>query len=200
MPQAKPAGDQPRAFPSDSTAGLLARARRGDDFARNRLVGRYLPLLLRWAHGRLPPHARELLDTDDLVQVTLVRALDKIGEFEPQHEGAFLAYLRTILVNLIRDEIRRARVRPGRQHLEDSTPDTSPTPLEELIGKETIEQYEDALATLSRDHQEAVVLRLEFGFTYQQVAEAMERRSSEAARQLVARALVHLARRMDARS
>jgi RNA polymerase sigma-70 factor (ECF subfamily) len=76
----------------ESTAGLLERVRGGDAGARERLLSRYVPALRRWAHGRLPPRARELADTDDLVQVTLIRALDHLGDFEPRRPGAFLAW------------------------------------------------------------------------------------------------------------
>src|SRR5688572_11599302 len=92
----------------ETTAQLLAWVREGDPAACERLVTRYLPMLRRWAHGRLPGHARALADTDDLVQVTLIRALGRVREFESSREGAFLAYLRRILLNAIRGEIRRS--------------------------------------------------------------------------------------------
>lgn len=53
----------------ESTAELLDLVRRGDPGARERLASRYLQVLHRLAHGRLPSRARDLLDTDDLVQV-----------------------------------------------------------------------------------------------------------------------------------
>ena len=46
-----------------SSFALVLRARDGDEEARNELCARYLPRLRRWAHGRLPPWARERLDT-----------------------------------------------------------------------------------------------------------------------------------------
>src|SRR5690349_24653258 len=61
-----------------STAGLLAMARTGDDGARDQLAARYLPVLRRWAHGRLPARARGLVDTDDLVNETMLHALDRV--------------------------------------------------------------------------------------------------------------------------
>ena len=77
----------------------LGRAcRAGDQRARERLVSRFLPILRNWATGRLPGGARDLAETDDLVQITLVRALDHIDRFEHRGEGAFLAYLRRILL------------------------------------------------------------------------------------------------------
>src|SRR5262245_32362354 len=44
---------------------LIALARKGDDRARETLYERYRPALKRWASGRLPLWARDLVDTDD---------------------------------------------------------------------------------------------------------------------------------------
>ncbi len=182
----------------DSTAFLLAEARGGSEPAREKLVARFLPLLRRWAHGRLPSHARGLADTDDLVQVSLVRALSHLDEFELRREGAFLAYLRRILLNSLRDEIRRSRRRPGEPIDELELATDAPSLLERQIGREAMEAYEAALARLTPAQQEAVVMRLEFGYSYPQIADAMGRTTPNAARMLVARALVQLGEDMDA--
>jgi RNA polymerase sigma-70 factor (ECF subfamily) len=184
----------------ESTATLLVQARDGSDEARERLIGRYLPILRRWARGRLPGYARESIDTDDLVQVTLIRALGGLDRFEPRREGAFLAYLRRILLNALRDEIRRVAVRPGRAELGEDLVAATPSPVEEAIGRERLAAYEDALASLEERHQEAVILRLELGFSHQQVAEAIGCASSDAARMVVSRAVARLAERIDARA
>ena len=180
----------------ESTASLLAKVRAGDQEARARLAVRYRAILRRWAHGRVPPRARSLIDTDDVVQVTLVRALERAGKFEPRREGAFLAYLRTILLNEIRAALRRVDRGPELEPLPDGLTDRRPSPLAEAIGAEAIDSYETALADLTEEQQQAVVLRVEMGFTYQQVAEAMGSPSMDAARMLVARALARLSEKM----
>jgi RNA polymerase sigma-70 factor (ECF subfamily) len=76
-------------------------------------------------------------------------------------------------------------------------PDRSPTLLDEIIGRETIEAYEAALAALPETHQEAVILRLEFGYSYPQIAEATGSPSSNAARMTVSRALLRLSEEME---
>lgn len=183
--------------PLDATAVLLERVRAGDDAARDALVARFLPLLQRWGHGRLPPHARGLADTDDLVQVSLMRALDHVDTFEARREGAFLAYLRRILLNAVRDEVRRARRRPA-EPLGDREPaEDAPSMLEQQVGRDLMETYEGALASLTAAQQEAVIMRLEFGYAYQQIADATGRNTANAARMLVARALVDLAEAME---
>lgn len=178
----------------ESTAALLVRARNGDGTARDDLAKRYHELLTRWAHGRVPASARSLLDTSDLVQTTLMRAFDNLHRFEPRREGAFLAYLRQILLNRIRDEARKGKRKPPTQELSESIEDTtSRSPLADVIGSESLARYEKALACLTERQREAIVLRLELGLRYREIAEALNAASMNAARLIVARALIRLA-------
>ncbi len=193
------AAPPPSPGPTDleSTAVLLERVRAGDGAARERLVRRYLVSLRRWAHGRLPGYARDLSDTHDLVQVTLVKALKHVDHFEPRREGAFLAYLHQVLLNEIRGEIRRVHRRPGREPLRDDLAERTPSPLEEAIGGDAVRAYEAGLLGLSAEEREGIILRIELGFTHQEVAAALGKPSADAARMLVARAMVRLAEAMD---
>ena len=182
----------------ESTASLLARIQSGDDAARERLIRRYLPILTRWAHGRLPPQARGLVDTNDLVQVTLLKALERVKDFEYRREGAFLAYLRRILQNGIVDQLRAVERRPKHEEPHEGIVDEGRSPLEEAVGREILDAYERGLSLLSDREAEAVVLRLELGFSHTEVAEAIGSPSPDAARMLVTRALLQLAEVMDA--
>lgn len=181
----------------DSTALLIERARGGDDSARETLFARFLPVLRTWGHRRLPSRARDLADTEDLVQVTLLRALRRLDEFRPEREGAFLAYLRTILLNAVREEIRRSSRRGTREDVSDDLPDTHRSIVEQVAGRQALERYERALSTLPDTVQQAVLLRLEFGYSYEQIAEATGSRSPDAARMTVVRALKALAGALD---
>ncbi len=179
---------------SESTATLLDKVRDGDAAARERLMARYLPLLRRWARGRLPAHARDLNDTHDLVQITLLSALKGVTAFRPQREGAFLAYLRTSLMNAVRMELRRV----GRHGLDERLPeDESSLAIENPpLAVDDYLDYEAALAKLSPLRREAVILRFEFGMDYAEIAEALHRPTANAAHMLVSRALVDLAREL----
>lgn len=180
----------------ESTATLLALVREGDDPARDRLARRYLPMLKAWASGRLPSRARGLGDTDDLVQVTLLRALESAPELRTRREGAFLSYLRSVLLNALRDQLRRATVRAASE-LDEELVAGGPTVLDEVMGRETMERYEAGLARLSEQQREAVILRIEFGYSHQEIADAVGSASANAARMLVSRALVQLAEWMS---
>lgn len=184
----------------ESTSWLLERVRSGDEAAGHRLIERYLPVLQHWARGRLPAGARGMVETDDLVQVTLLRALNGMEGFEQRHDGAFFAYLRKILLNVLRDEIRRSQRKPGGESVDDSLPDPAPSLLEEIASKQVMDAYEDALAILPEKQQEAVILRVEMGMTHPQVAEALGMGSPGAARMAVSRALIKLAEVLGERS
>jgi RNA polymerase sigma-70 factor (ECF subfamily) len=170
-------------------------ARGGDRHALDRLFVRYMKPLKRWAHGRLPRWARDMRDTDDLVQESVLQTLRQVDRFEPTRDGAFYAYLRKALHNRLLDEIRRAKRAP-RDPLASDHPDAAPSPVEEIIGRQMMARYEDGLAKLRPEEREAVLARVEFGRTYAEIAEALGKPSPDAARMLVGRALVRLAQEM----
>jgi RNA polymerase sigma factor (sigma-70 family) len=181
-----------------TTADLLQRARLGDADALNDLFARYLPSLRRWARGRLPRWTRDLRDTEDVVQETLLQTLKHIDAFEPRHEGALQAYLRQALVNRVRDEVRRVGRRGQTAEILDEHPEPRPSPLEEAIGHEALARYEAALARLRPEEREVIIARVELGQSYQQIAASHGKASADAARMAVSRALVRLAEEMDA--
>jgi RNA polymerase sigma factor (sigma-70 family) len=182
-----------------STASLLARARSGDSRARNVLLERHRPRLVRWVHGRLPIRARDGVDTDDIVQNTLFRALNPMERFEPRHEGAFWAYLCRIAQHQIVDQCRKADRRPERVELGDDQVGSGPSPLDLAIGRDNLRRFEEALDRLSEDWATAIRLKLEFQFTYVEIASAMGLVTENAARLLVQRAMKRLAREMHER-
>src|SRR5258708_26804587 len=66
----------------ESSLTLLTRAKAGDRDALETLLERYRPRLRRWAHRRLPAWARDLTDTDDLVQETMVKTIRNLDRFD----------------------------------------------------------------------------------------------------------------------
>jgi RNA polymerase sigma factor (sigma-70 family) len=179
------------------TLDLLARARAGDERSYARLYDRYFARLLRWSSGRLPSHARDLVDTQDIVQEVLVRSLQKVDDFEVRWERAFQFYLRQGVLNAIRDRIRRARPRVEIDPLDERLVDGGPSPLEAAVGADNLRRYEDALARLSPREQEAIVARVEMQCDYHELMEALGCPSPDAARMAVKRAMLHLAEEMN---
>jgi RNA polymerase sigma-70 factor, ECF subfamily len=181
----------------ESTVQLLQRARDGDQQALNALFARYLPLLRRWATGRLPNWARDMADTHDLVQETLLQTFKKIDTFEYRGEGALQAYLRQVLVNRIRQEFRKTARRPDGTNLDEEHVDPSPSPLEEAIGQQALDTYERALERLRPDERETIIARVEIGLSYEELAAVLGKPSADAARKAAQRAVIRLAQEMD---
>ena len=177
----------------ESSMDLLLRAQAGDNRAVEELCARYLPRLKRWAHGRLPLSSRRLLDTEDLVQDVLIKAVSHVETFHPRHEGAFAGYIRQTLLNRLRDEGRKGRRHPRLASIDDEHVDESPSPLENAIGKDALERYEAALARLKPQDRELVIARVELGFTAAEIAAEFGKPSAGAAQMAVSRALVKLA-------
>jgi RNA polymerase sigma-70 factor (ECF subfamily) len=182
---------------SESTFQLLARARAGDAKALDSLFARYHPPLRRWASGRLPRWARDMSDTQDLVQDVLLQTFKRIESFQPQSEGALQAYLRQAVMNRVRDEIRRRQRRPEASALDSQQPDETPSPLEQAIGRQAVERYEAALGRLRDEDRELVIGRIELGLSYGELAEATAKPSPDAARKAAQRALLKLIEEMN---
>lgn len=178
------------------TGELLQRAKDGDRAALDTLMSRYVPRLERWASGRLPNYARSLLDTGDLVQETLLKAIEGLGSIEVRGPGVFQAYVRQAVLNRIRDQVRWSRRRPGPEGVPEDLADATPSPLESAIGSDVLRRYEAALARLTDDERQILHLRIELDFDYEEIAAVMNRSSRDAARMAVQRALRKLAELM----
>ena len=190
--------DEPGRVPEvESTVYLIARARAGDQEAVERLFARHLKPLRRWASGRLPQWARDLTDTDDLVQDTLLRTLKRIGDFDARGPGALQAYLRQALVNAVREELRKKGRRPDAGSLDALEADSRLSPLEQAIGQEALGRYERALAQLTVVEREAIIGRVEMGYTYEELAEVLNKPTADAARKAAQRALLRLVEEME---
>jgi RNA polymerase sigma-70 factor, ECF subfamily len=181
----------------ESTFHLIERARAGDEEAIERLFARHLKPLQRWASGRLPKWARDLADTDDLVQDTLAQTFKRIEDFQPRRVGALQAYLRQAVLNRIRNELRRKGRQPHATDLDSIEVESAESPLEQAIGREAVERYEAALQRLTAEEREAIIARVEMGYSYDELAEALGKPTSEAARKAARRALVRLAEEMN---
>jgi RNA polymerase sigma-70 factor (ECF subfamily) len=189
----RPPGDE---RPEENSFDLLQRVSHGDVQALDHLLRRYTPALRRWARGRLPQWARDVSDTQDLVQDTLIQAMKHLDGFKYERPGALQAYLRQALMNRIRDELRRAHRRPAATELGDTIPERSKSPLEQAIGHEALDAYEKALSELRPEDREAIIARLELGESYEEVASILGKPTPNAARMAVQRAVVRLVEKM----
>jgi RNA polymerase sigma-70 factor (ECF subfamily) len=182
---------------ADSSVELLLKAQSGDNDALNLLLARYLPRLRRWASGRLPWGLRTMLDTGDLVQDAIINALPHLNKLEIRSERALQFYLQQAVKNRIIDLHKRARRRPGREEeIPEHVAAGGISPEEAAIGAEALERYERALASLKDEERQAIVLRVELGLGYEEMASQLGKPSSDAARMATTRAIVRLADKM----
>jgi RNA polymerase sigma-70 factor (ECF subfamily) len=181
------------AGPTDTTCVLLQRAKGGSREALDSLFARHIPLLRRWASGRLPRWARDIADTSDLVQETMIQTFKRVEAFEPRGEGALQAYLRQAVLNRIRNEFRSKARKPAIENLDEQIASDHLSPLEAAIRQEQLDRYDAALARLTEHERDLIVARLELGLTYEEIADALEKPSWNAARMATARALLRLA-------
>jgi len=109
--------------------------------------------------------SRNVDRADDLVQETLLRAIDNIDSFQPGTNMS--AWLFTILRNLFRSEYRKRR-----REVEDpdgnyaSTLNSPP----QQHGRVEFEEFAVALEALPPDQREAIVLVGASGFSYEEAA------------------------------
>jgi RNA polymerase sigma-70 factor (ECF subfamily) len=193
----KKPGAETDGIPIDQTIELLSRARAGDRRALEDLFARHTPLLRRWASGRLPRWARDIGDTVDLVQETMLATFKRLDEFEARGEGALQAYLRQALINRVRNELKRASRRPAQLAIDSGVVSDGTAPIDAAIGAETAARYEAALARLPAEMRSAVVARVELRLSYAEIAELLDKPSADAARMTVVRALMKLAEEME---
>ena len=181
----------------EPTIELVVRAQSGDRQAVEALLQRSVPQLKRWAHGKLPPAARNTLDTSDLVQDTVMHVLRRLDTFQPRHVGAMQAYLRRSVLNRIRDEVRRIARHPMSIDLPDEMPSEEPSPEEQAVKAEAVSKYCEALTALSTRDRQLVVARIEAQWTHDEIARHFEIPTPDAARMAVSRALQRLVASVD---
>ena len=174
-----------------TTAFLLQQYQQGKNNSCDELFQLYHPALMRWAHGRIPTQAKGFMDTQDMVQDTMILAFKRINYIKAKRPGAFFTYLRTVFINQIKQELRKNK--PFQLSITQFNNDEKLAYEEDI---NTIIDYDSALDKVSKDEKEAIVLRLEFGFNYEEIAGITEKPSANAARMFITRALIKLATHM----
>jgi RNA polymerase sigma factor (sigma-70 family) len=137
-----------------------------------------------------------LVDTDDVVQETVIKTVRNLGRIEIRDDGALQAYLRQALTNWLTDAYRRSKQRANDTDLNSDLPANQPSPLEEAIGADALRRYDEGLAQLTASDRELVVLRIEFCYEYEEIARMCGKTTAASARVAVSRALARLSKEM----
>jgi RNA polymerase sigma factor (sigma-70 family) len=127
-------------------------------------------------------------DTADLVQLTWLRVLDKLDGITLSVPGDFFSYLRTVLLNALREALRRHGRSPvdARVDAEDLA-----LPAEHVAPEDWL-AYEQALESLPPEQRVLVLMRFEFGMSFAEIA-AEYGETPDAMRMRVNRAIARIA-------
>lgn len=179
--------------PESLTRVLWRQAKEGDQGAYERLFALHMDRLLVFVRARLGGAMREKVEPEDVLQDAWVAALNRFDQFEYTDDGAFLRWMCRIIDNRLRDANDYFRARK-RQAI--PLPLSAPTgPMTALQRAENRQRIEAALARLSDEHRDVILLRYFEGLTAEQAGERMNR-SAGAIRSLSTRALVELGKLM----
>jgi len=89
-----------------SSFQLIDRIKRGDREALSLLFDKHRRRLAVLAHYRLGPQLRGLVEIDDIIQDTLLKAYVQFDQFTYRTPGSFLHWLARIMEHVIRDAAR----------------------------------------------------------------------------------------------
>lgn len=124
-------------------------------------------------------------DAQDLTQEVFIRVYRTLGSYDVE-KGAFTTWLTTLTRNLLVDHFRRSRqermtdsidAHMGEEvdspSLSERIPDRGPSPDDRLASQETQKMVRAALARLSPDLREAVILRDLQDMDYKEIAQVL---------------------------
>ena len=180
---------------SDSTVEILDRAREGDWAAAEALIARVTPSVRRWARGRVPHYVRHDANTEDIVQDAVLNALKRLKRVQYRTVGGLQAYLRTSVVNRIRDLIRASKRRGIPVECAEELKDQAASPLESAIMREGLASFLAALQRLRPADRQVIIWRIELGYSVDEIAVRLGK-SKGAAGMSVSRAMARLAKEL----
>lgn len=183
--------------PESITKGLWRQAKAGDRSAFERLFALHVDRLLVFVRAKLGGALREKIEPEDVLQEAFVAALKCFDDFEYTDDGAFLRWMCRIIDHRLRDAHDYFTAKKRQQV---SLPKSAPTgPVTALGRAENRQQIEAALARLSDEHREVLLLRYFEGLSTDEAGQRMNR-TAGAIRNLAARALAELGKQMGASS
>lgn len=152
-------------------ADCIARAQRGEVAAFSELVRRYQDRIYRFLvrMTRSPEDAREL------TQETFLSAYQAMARWRP--DARWSTWLFRIARNQALDRLRRARhveFVALDEALHEQLPADTPTPEAALQARQRIAALEGALARLSVEHREILLLRDIEDMPYEDIAEVLD--------------------------
>lgn len=182
----------------EQTAALLRRAKEGSDEALDELYRRCAGKLLALIRVRMGPSLRAHLQSQDILQATLLKSYEHRGEFRGADRDSLMAWLATIARREILDQAdfqgrqrRDAARETGLGPAAEAVPAPVRSALSRAIWSEQAARLEAALESLPEAHREVIVLRKLEERSFADIGARLGR-SEDAARMLFARAMTAL--------
>jgi RNA polymerase sigma-70 factor (ECF subfamily) len=189
---------------------MLQRARAGDTAALDRLLHEYREFVRGQVCARQPERIKSRVDQSDIVQETLLRVAQNIGQFQGTSEEEWKAWLARIAEHEVVHQFRRhtaarrevsRELRPspsvdGMSRLEEWLARTQTSPSQAAQRNERANALAAALGRLPEDYRRVLVFRHLDGLAFAGIAERMDR-SEGAVRVLWTRALKKLREELD---
>lgn len=170
---------------------LLRTAIAGDRRAAEKLFLRYFDELTSHLNRKLPQDLPGPVNVEDVAQQSFVKAFKGITSLRSTSTLAFVAWLKTIATNQLRDVLRRKQLeqlnrarRPLDAHdiaastfriLLERVDGESPIPTDVAMQHELMQALDQAMAALTEEYRTAIQLRYITGLTLDEVAAKMER-------------------------
>lgn len=181
---------------------LLEQARGGSSEALGRLFERSAGRLLALIRLRLGPRLRGQLESRDILQACLLRASERIDQFQGSGASSFMGWMARIAENEVRDQASfhaRGKRDAARSLPLEEAADQLPAPLRSalsaLVLDERARRLEAALEQMEDRQREVIVLRQLEELSYAEIAQRLGG-SPDACRMLYARAMASLTLRM----
>ena len=152
---------------------LVAAFQSGDASAFDVLVGRWD----RKIHGAIYRVVGPDEDARDLCQEAFLKAYRGLGTFK--REARFSSWLYQIALNVCRDRLRRRRGKTpvsldeAEEARDGGLRASAPSPLELVEARDLRHQVADAMATLTAEEREVVILKEYQELTFPEIAEAL---------------------------
>ncbi|CQR54651.1 RNA polymerase sigma factor [Paenibacillus riograndensis] len=138
----------------------IDRARRGDQEAFAELVSRYKGIIFRHAFGMLGDRQ----EAEDASQEIFIKAYLALSKLSDVH--AFSSWLMRIATNLCKDKLKQRTKAIGTQDMLEET-----IPVDSAADSDLKISMQDALARLSVDQREILLLHDVQGYRYEEIAE-----------------------------
>lgn len=176
---------------------LIAAARAGDRAALDQLYRDYAGPVVAAVRRRLSFPLRRQFDTMDLAQSVFLEVLRDLPTFTDMGEPAFRGWLRLKVRSKIGMKLRRHLGEGGARvsaPLKTEAPSPGRTPSSHAAAEEDRTRMRDLLDSLPEEDRRLLLLRLDSGLKFEEIAARLGLPSAEAARKRYARGLDRIRR------